>query len=457
MTLTVATRRYVILTFLRWFATGLALPVLVLLARERGLGLATIGVLMTIYSVTTLVLELPTGGVADVVGRRPVLMCASAAAAISYGVVAFAQSSGAWVAGVIAMGLARALDSGPLQAWFVDASHAVDPTANVRKGISMAATASAAGIGGGALASGALVTFSPLPHRDATLIALSTPMIAAALIAVVTVALVAWWVSEATGDFSSGPRAIIGDVPSTLRRGAVLATSVPELRRILLVTASLGIALASIELLAPGHFGVLLGGSSDAAGPYAAIVTAGFAGSAVGSSLAPLATRLLRRPTIVIAFASLGAGVALPLVGAASVAVACVAFVTFYLLISVGGPLLDEITHDAVNSSERATVLSMRSMALQGAAAVASISMGALSTATSIAVSLGAAGSVLALGALALRRFPARDQAPACTSSGTKSTPVSLRCSAVTGAGAPVRGSKPPPDLGNAITSRIES
>ena len=40
---------------------------------------------------------------------------------------------------------------------------------------------------------------------------------------------------------------------------------------------------------------------------------------------------------------------------------------------------------------------------------------------------------------------------------GLKSTPASLRCSGVIGAGAAVSGSKPLPVFGNAITSRIES
>src|SRR5215210_6045495 len=40
---------------------------------------------------------------------------------------------------------------------------------------------------------------------------------------------------------------------------------------------------------------------------------------------------------------------------------------------------------------------------------------------------------------------------------GFASTPASLRCSGVMGAGAAVSGSNPPPDLGKAMTSRIDS
>src|SRR5699024_5059599 len=48
-------------------------------------------------------------------------------------------------------------------------------------------------------------------------------------------------------------------------------------------------------------------------------------------------------------------------------------------------------------------------------------------------------------------------QASASSSSDSKSTPASARWASVIGAGAWVSGSKPPPDFGKAMTSRIES
>lgn len=406
MTLTTVRRRFVIITFSRWLATGLTLPILVLLGRERGLSLAAIGALMAVYSVTTLVLELPTGGLADVVGRRPLLMWAASVSVASSVVLACADSPPLWLVGLLFMGAARALDSGPLQAWFVDATHGLDPAATVRVGLSRAGAAGALGIGLGSLASGVLVSHSPFPTHDGTLVALSTPMLASAVITVLNGLLVALWVAESRDGFSSRLRDIGANVPVTLRRGATLVVNVRPLRRILLLTTALGAGVSAIELLAPGHFSSLFGGASDAAGPYSVLVTAGFAGSAAGSALAPLATRILTRPTRVIAVASVGAGIALPVIASSAVAVACVAFVAFYFILDLGGPLLDEITHDAVASSERATVLSMRSMAVQGSAAIISVSMGALSSATSIALSLAVAGSLLALGSLAMWRYP---------------------------------------------------
>ena len=72
--LTRTRRRFVALTALRWFPTGVVLPVMVLLMRQRGLDLGEVGMVLAVYSLVTAALELPTGGLADVIGRRPVLV-----------------------------------------------------------------------------------------------------------------------------------------------------------------------------------------------------------------------------------------------------------------------------------------------------------------------------------------------------------------------------------------------
>jgi len=66
-------RRHVVLTALRWLPTGMLIPVLVVLMQDRGLTLAQVGMVSATQSIVVLLLELPTGGLADAVGRRPVL------------------------------------------------------------------------------------------------------------------------------------------------------------------------------------------------------------------------------------------------------------------------------------------------------------------------------------------------------------------------------------------------
>ena len=70
-TVPAAERRFVGLTALRWLPNGLAVPVSVLLAGARGLSLVEIGLVFVVHGVVVATLELPTGGLADAIGRRP--------------------------------------------------------------------------------------------------------------------------------------------------------------------------------------------------------------------------------------------------------------------------------------------------------------------------------------------------------------------------------------------------
>ncbi|HSK98094.1 MAG TPA: MFS transporter, partial [Euzebyales bacterium] len=70
-------RRFLVLRALRWLPSGLLIPVMVLLMLDRGFSLAQIGLIGAAQGVAVMLLELPTGGLADALGRRPVLLIAT--------------------------------------------------------------------------------------------------------------------------------------------------------------------------------------------------------------------------------------------------------------------------------------------------------------------------------------------------------------------------------------------
>ena len=76
LTVAQARHRFLFLLGLRWFPVGLMVPVFVLLPLERGLTIAQVGAAAAMQGITVLVLELPTGGLSDAIGRRPVLLLA---------------------------------------------------------------------------------------------------------------------------------------------------------------------------------------------------------------------------------------------------------------------------------------------------------------------------------------------------------------------------------------------
>jgi MFS family permease len=87
-------RRYLALIGLRWFQTGLLIPVIVLLMVSRGLSLVEIGLVGSVQGIVVLVLELPTGGLSDSLGRRPTLLLAYVFALAGLVALYFADSVG---------------------------------------------------------------------------------------------------------------------------------------------------------------------------------------------------------------------------------------------------------------------------------------------------------------------------------------------------------------------------
>ena len=70
-------------------------------------------------------------------------------------------SVAAFAAVTILQGVYRALDSGPLEAWYVDATLAAEPDAEIEHGLSAGSTVLSLAIAVGALISGALVALDP--------------------------------------------------------------------------------------------------------------------------------------------------------------------------------------------------------------------------------------------------------------------------------------------------------
>jgi MFS family permease len=398
--------RFLVLLTLRWFQTGLQLPVLILLLRARGLDLTSVGVVVAVYSLTTAALELPTGGLADVIGRRRVLTAASVAFVAESLTFGLGQDLAVLALAAGLGGLARALDSGPLEAWFVDSMHSAAPDADLRRDLARAKAIEAGALGLGALAGGGLVAIVPMETQDSTVLDLSIPFLVSAGICVVMVGAIARWVREPHGDRRPTLVGVVRDVPTTIRRGLGLAARSGPLRRTTILMAGMGIALATVELLAPASIDRIVGGEDEAAGPYAVLLTLGFFGSAIGSAQASkTAHRLGSSSRGILVARVLGAG-ALMGVAASSLGAVAVALVSFYALNGVARPLMSDIIHRSVTSAERATILSVQSLTLQLSAVLASLAIGPVAQHVSIEAAFAIGASVLALGAFACVNMP---------------------------------------------------
>jgi len=360
-----ATRRLVGLTALRWLPVGLTTPITVLLAQARGLSLAEIGVLFTVHGVVVTAMELPTGGLADVLGRRPVVVAGAVLHMASALLYATATGFGGFLAGVLLLGLGRALDSGPVEAWYVDTVHRIDPAADVAPGLAKLGAAD-----GGSLAVGAIVGgLLPALLGSAGAAGLAVPYVGAAVLDVIFIGVVVRLLAEdrppREGSIRIALAAGARAAPSTVSGAVRMSVTDGPMRLVLLLTAVGGIGLVACELLGPVRFSDLAGGKDDGAAVYGTVLAISFAAAALGAVVAPSLRRLVRgstRATCAALFV-LGA-VALALVAGPDVLfVVGTAFALYYLAHGSVWPLLSAVLHSRVTAAHRATAVSAMSLA----------------------------------------------------------------------------------------------
>ncbi|TYB52593.1 MFS transporter [Nonomuraea sp. PA05] len=410
MTARSALRRYMLVSFLTWLPPGLMMASMVLLMTGRGLGLAEIGLVVTVFSVVTVTLELPTGGLADVIGRRMVL-AASAAFTVA-GLALMSVSTTFWMfmlSGVF-KGVARALSSGPATSWYVDTLHGIEGRdADLRPGLARGGAMESVALCLGVLAGGAL----PLLAPPSLIFPLAAPPLAGAMAALVLLIVVVFALPE-PGHGRRSLAGVLREVPATVIGGVRLSLGGAVLRRLMIASAASGLVLMSIELLTPGRLAELAGTAEEGSLVYAVVAALGFAGSALGSSLAPRAARLAggsARGAIagtVLTALSIGALAATAgLDGPPGVVSAGLAYVCLFVGGAVTAVLCLEITHNAVTAAERTTVTSTSSLSLQSGGIVANLTLGSLAAQAGLAAAWSAAAVVMLASALLFVRMPA--------------------------------------------------
>jgi predicted MFS family arabinose efflux permease len=391
-----ARRRYLALIALRWLPTGLLIPIGVLLMLSRGLSLTEIGIAYSAQGFVVLALELPTGGLSDSLGRRPTLILATAIGIVSLAMLFLAHSLPVFIGAMALQGVFRALDSGPLEAWYVDATLAADPRARIESGLGAGASILAVAIAAGALLSGALVALAPIPAIETLALPL---LLALALYGVSLVAIGALMI-EPRAD--RGARAIatsVGAVPGVIREGLGLLRSSRVLLALILVEGLWGFAMVTFEQLFPIRLSDVVG-STDSAAALMGPVSSGawFAAAAGAAGIATISARvgvarsaaLLR----ILQCATVAAmGVLTGPVGVVTAFLAC------YAIHGASNPMHTTLLHRQVDSAHRTTVLSMNSMVGQPAGAIGAIVLSALADGTSLPTALIVGGVVCTLAA----------------------------------------------------------
>lgn len=406
-----AQRRLLVLTALRWLPVGVMFGLTVLLPLERGLSIAEIGSMLAIQGFVALALELPTGALSDTLGRRPVLAASGMLAIAASVLFLVADSYLLFAVSLLIQGVFRVLDSGSLEAWFVDAVHEHDPDAEVARPLARAGTALGTAIAGGALLGGLLVAWHPFTGQSALVLPLVVSIGLYALYTVLVVVLV----REPRTAGETAPRhplRVLGDAvrqtPRTIADGVRRAIRSRVLAGLLLVEVFWSVAMIGFETLPPLQLEEILDGEAAAAAVFGPASAAAWGLYAVGSLLAGRLSAVIGVAWAAILSRVLN-GLFVVLMGLSSGLIGIlIGYGLTYLAHGSAGPMHAALLHREADRATRATVLSLNSMVAGGAYSLGLLVLTAFAGATSAALATVAAGAFSILGALcylpALRR-----------------------------------------------------
>ncbi|HEY7597253.1 MAG TPA: MFS transporter [Actinophytocola sp.] len=389
-------RRFLVLLALRWFPVGLCLPIGVLLALSRGLTLAEFGLAASLQGFVVLALELPTGGLSDSWGRRPVLALSAVVALGSMSLLVVADSVAEFAVFAMLQGVYRALDSGPLEAWYVDARLAADPSAKLERGLSAGGMVIGLTIGAGALATGGLVAWADIPGVPALVV----PVLVALCVQVAGLVAIVLLVREPP--HPDGPRRLLAslrDVPKAITDGMRVVCRSRILLALVAVELCWGFGMVTFETLMPVRLSEEVGGPQAAAAITGPAVAVGWLAAAAGSALVPLLSARIG-VAVTAGVLRIAQGVAVAGMGLlAGPAGVLTGYLASYLVHGAGGPVHMTLLHREVTSEHRATVMSVNSMMMQPAGSLGLILLSAIASGASVSVAIVVGAVVLALAA----------------------------------------------------------
>jgi MFS transporter, DHA1 family, quinolone resistance protein len=391
---------YFSVTALTWLSVAIPLPIFVLFMQARGLDLFQVGAVMGAYSLVIVILELPTGGLADAIGRKKVSLLAQGINLVSAIVLLFSFSFAGFLLAMILLGLGRALSSGALDAWFVDSLQTADPDIDLQPPLAQAGTVTLLALGLGTLLGGFLPElFSGLAAKETALLTpLSTTVIISALLKLILIGVTAGVVKETprenqgAGSWRKG----FAEVPQIIRESIAFSCNSSILLLLMGATLVGGFILAGVETFWQPRFDVILGDGSGSSWVFGLIMAISFLAGVGGNLLSiPLGRFLRRRYAWAALLARSGQSVGLILLATQGAIIpAAVGFWFFYLNMGVLNSPHETLINEEIPASRRSAMLSIQSLSSYIGGFLGSVLLGFIAQNQSISSAWIVAGGV---------------------------------------------------------------
>ncbi|WP_375550718.1 MFS transporter [Rhodophyticola porphyridii] len=387
--------------FLDRFAMGLTVAVVALALTDRGMDLFQISLLFGVYSLTTMAMELPFGGLADSIGRKPVFLTAVVASLMSLALFLSTSDFLVLALSFAFIGFGRALRSGTLDAWFVETFKATAPNVDVQPALAKAQWANAMGLAIGAVLGGLLPDILGEVAKSLGFSIYDVSYVASfgVMLGVFVFTMLAIVEKPRPRDVTALMHGF-ASVPTVIKDASRLAVRHPTLSILLAALAFFLMAASPVEVIWPTHAKPML--DVGYANTVIGVVTATYFFSiAFGASLSPHISRIFRRRhamTLAASFACL-AGVQIALAWQGNIIGFVAVFVLYSVILGVTETPASSILHRCVDDGQRSTMLSLRSLIQQLGGALGLVLAGTVAEiyATPIAWSVGAVFLVIAV------------------------------------------------------------
>ena len=346
--------------FLRFFGTGIIIPVLSLILLARGATIETLSLIIGLYSLTVITAEFPSGVFADLYGRKSAFLVSCVLSLLSYCVFLLSRSTVVLLGGMILHGLSRAFSSGSIEALMIDQATAQEvPLERVTARLTILESA---GFASGALAGGLLAEIGTQYAGN-----LGVNVGISALLIVLTAVFVHENPPKRAAHAATSHLALFR---TQVKESVSFAKARGTVRILLVFCLLMGFALNSIEI----YWQPALFSFETAKWVFGMVSFGGFSFVMLGSWLSG---RLLRRSKhagvglLLLLKAPLGIGLIVFSFANSQFAIIGV-YLALYLLIGGSGVVENTLLNQLAPASHRASILSLFSLVLQIGGVIAS-------------------------------------------------------------------------------------
>ena len=386
-----------------WFAIGIVIPIMTLFLLEKGLSLFQVGISFAAYSAATVLLELPTGGLADSIGRKKVYLLALVLQITGSIAIIFLNEFTGIIACFILMGASRSLSSGTMDAHFIDEFYKIDPDVNLQKEMAKIGIFIPIALGIGSLIGGFLpMTFGVITKGsilDSVYSANYLAYVFAMFIQFVTTFILVK--EEKKNGEHNTIAAGFKKVPEVIKTSANYGIKHPVILLILIATFVWGFSISGLEQLWQAQVKGII--DENTGSWIFGILTCGyFFAASLGNVFVTPLCRLFKNNYPVILFAArLPMGILyLVLAVQTGIIMFSIFYVTLFMFNGMQGSPESAIFNKEVPSDKRSTLLSFASLFMQLGGIIGSVLLGFLAQTYSIKAAWIVASVVIGSSAL---------------------------------------------------------